>query len=250
MTWGVTFAISTIYHMADNWKDYQEEAASFFRSLGLDATTDVIVNGTRTSHKVDVLVKSTHVGFEVTWIVECKYWKTRVSKLHVLALRGIVTEVGADRGILLSETGFQSGAMEAANLTNVQVTSLAEVTHSARNDIYSMRLRDLFNRIEECNDRYWDIPKRKRIDSGLRADVGEWAYSGARIIELSRDLLSRAFRGLYPFSGETLSSLVEPSLPEKFRTPEEVFVSVEPMVAELERRLSECEEARRSEEEK
>jgi hypothetical protein len=37
----------------------------------------------------------------------------------VLALRQIVTDVGADRGILLSEKGFQSGAVEAATLTNV-----------------------------------------------------------------------------------------------------------------------------------
>ncbi|MGY0266194.1 restriction endonuclease, partial [Citrobacter freundii] len=27
--------------MATTWEDYQEEAASFFRSLGLEATTNV-----------------------------------------------------------------------------------------------------------------------------------------------------------------------------------------------------------------
>ena len=88
------------------WKEYQEEAASFFRSLGLDASTDVTVEGVRTTHDIDVLVKSHHVGFEITWLVECKHWKTPVSKLHVLALREIVADVGADRGILLSEAGF------------------------------------------------------------------------------------------------------------------------------------------------
>ena len=54
------------------------------------------------------------MGFEVTWIVECKYWQTPVNKLHVLALREIVTDTGADRGILLSESGFQVDAKEAA----------------------------------------------------------------------------------------------------------------------------------------
>ncbi len=85
------------------WKEYQEEAASFFRSLGLDASTDVTVDGVRTTHDIDVLVKSHHVGFEITWVVECKHWKSRVSKLHVLALREIVADAGADRGILLSD---------------------------------------------------------------------------------------------------------------------------------------------------
>ncbi|MDR8351008.1 restriction endonuclease, partial [Acinetobacter baumannii] len=92
-------------------------------------------------------------------LVECKHWKNPVSKLHVLALREIVTEIGADRGILLSESGFQSGAIEAANLTNVHITSLAELSLSASKDIYSMRLRELYNQVEICNERYWNIPK-------------------------------------------------------------------------------------------
>jgi restriction system protein len=223
--------------MTITWKDYQEEAASFFRSLGLDASTDVTVEGVRTKHNIDVLVKSQHIGFEITWIVECKHWKTRVSKLHVLALREIVADVGADRGILLSEAGFQSGATEAANLTNVQVTSLAEISATAMNDIYSMRLRDLYDRIENCNDRYWDIPKDQRIEHGLRPDVGEWAYSGTRAIELCRDLLSRAFRGLYPFKSESLLAMCTPDFPEQFNSAEEVVAIVDPMIAEFEEKL-------------
>jgi restriction system protein len=97
-----------------SWRAYQESAAAFFRTLGLTAETDVRLTGVRTSHDIDVVVKSVHVGFEITWLVECKYWRTPVSKLHVLGLRQIVLEVGADRGILLSESGFQAGAIEAA----------------------------------------------------------------------------------------------------------------------------------------
>lgn len=232
--------------MTITWKEYQEEAASFFRSLGLDASTDVTVEGVRTTHDIDVLVKSHHVGFEITWLVECKHWKTRVSKLHVLALREIVADLGADRGILLSEAGFQSGAIEAANLTNVQVTSLAEVSATAKNEIYSMRLRELYDRIEECNDRYWDLPKDHRIEHGLRPEVGELGYSGGHTVELSRDLLSRAFRSLYPFKSEVLAALVTPGLPEQFNSPEEVVAVVEPMVTELEEKLGAYKASRKS----
>lgn len=45
------------------WRDYQEEAAAFFRSIGLSAETDKTIIGVRTSHDVDVLVKSQHYGF-------------------------------------------------------------------------------------------------------------------------------------------------------------------------------------------
>jgi len=82
------------------WRGYQEEAAELFRSLGLDASTNVSIAGVRTTHDVDVLVRSHHAGFDVLWLVECKLWKTPISKLHVLALREIVADTGADRGIL------------------------------------------------------------------------------------------------------------------------------------------------------
>lgn len=223
--------------MAIDWQDYQEEAASFFRSLGLDASTNVTVKGARTTHDIDVLVSSHHVGFDITWLVECKHWKKRISKLHVLALREIVADIGADRGILLSETGFQSGAIEAAILTNIQVTSLAEVSETSKNDIYSMRLRELYDRIENCNDRYWNIPKHQRIEHGLRPYAGEFTYSGTRSVELCRDLLSRSFRNLYPFQSESLVALATPGLPEYFNSPDEVFEVVEPLIHELEEKL-------------
>lgn len=223
--------------MAITWQEYQEEAASFFRSIGLEASTDVTVDGVRTSHDIDVLVTSQHVGFEITWIIECKHWKTRVSKLHVLALREIVSDLGADRGILLCETGFQSGAIEASNLTNVQVTSLAEISDTARDDIYSFRLRELYDIVEECNDRYWEISKNDRIEFGLRSEVGAMGYSGAHTIEVCRDLLSRAFRNLYPFASEALAAKLNPEIPDQVNNVEEVISLVEPLVNELVARL-------------
>lgn len=121
------------------WRAYQETVPAFFRSLGLEATTNFTINGVRTTHAIDVYVKSFHVGFDVVWIVECKQWTKKVTKLHVLALREIVTDVGADRGILLSEKGFQSGALEAATLTDVRVMSLAQLRGAAGADIMAMR---------------------------------------------------------------------------------------------------------------
>lgn len=227
--------------MDNTWKKYQEEAAAFFISLGLDASTDVKIQGARTTHDVDVLVKSHHIGFDITWLIECKCWKTRVSKLHVLALREIVADVGADRGILLSETGFQSGAIEAASLTNVQVTSLAIVRETASNSIYSMRLRELYDRVENCKKRYWDIPKYQRIECGLRPDVYEGGYSGDHVIRLCNDLLSRSFRGTYPFSSDDLTAYLFLGKQNCFNSPCEVIAAVEPLVINLESKLHSCE---------
>ena len=59
--------------MMKAWKEYQEDAASYFRSLGLDASTDVTVTEVRTRHEIDVLVKSHYAEFDITWLVECKH---------------------------------------------------------------------------------------------------------------------------------------------------------------------------------
>jgi restriction system protein len=64
--------------MASTWQEYQEEVAAFFRSLGLDATTNHTAQGVRTTHDIDVFVRSHQVGFDVVWIVECKRWSKPV----------------------------------------------------------------------------------------------------------------------------------------------------------------------------
>lgn len=217
------------------WRQYQEDAAEFFRSLGLEAATDVSVTGVRTAHDVDVLVRSHHVGFDVTWIVECKRWSTPVTKLHVLALREIVADTGSDRGILLCEVGFQSGAVEAANLTNIQLSSLQALRTTTTDSVNSMRVRELFDRVTVCRERYWGIPKEDRIRHGLRSAVGEHDYSGAQVIECCEELLGRALRGTYPFVLESIGAL--------FRFGRErSFVSAGDVVAEASRLISELEE--------
>lgn len=113
------------------WHDYQEQAAEFFRTLGMDANVDERVVGARGQHDVDVVVRATRAGIQQVWVVECKLGRRSVTKLHVAALAQIVQDVGADRGIILSETGFQAGAIRLASLSNITLTSLAELNESA-----------------------------------------------------------------------------------------------------------------------
>lgn len=220
-----------------NWRDYQEEAARFFRELGFDAQTDARVKGVRTEHDVDVLVTSKHAGFDLTWVVECKCWNSRVSKLHVLGLRQIVSDLGADRGILLSESGFQSGAIEAAALTNVQVTSIAEARDRASENIYALRLVDLNDRTDSSLKRYWVLPKDVRIRAGLRPEFPQDGYSGQVMLGIIQDVLRRALGGRYPFEPEGMHFVMESVLPKTYQSPAEVVTVIEPLILEVEAKL-------------
>jgi len=227
--------------MTAPWQEYQEEAAAFFRSLGMDARTNVTVKGVRTTHDVDVLVKSRNMGFEVTWIIECKLWQSAVNKLHVLALREIVADTGADRGILLSESGFQVGAKEAASLTNVSLRSLNESAEEASSALIAMRLAELNERVQKCRHIYWELPKSLRITHDLRPEGGANGYLGDAVIRLAENTLLKAFNKSYPFEADHLSRAAASwDFPDVLNSGEQVVDHLEPLIYELEAKLATC----------
>lgn len=137
-----------------NWLEYQENVADVFRRLGCKASVEESVNGARGTHSIDVLVTFDVFGIETIWIVECKLWKRPVPKEKVLALTSIVQDIGADKGIIMSESGFQSGAIVQATHSNIRLTDLkglSELTESDFNyiilDKMMTRVTRLFNMI-------------------------------------------------------------------------------------------------------
>ena len=183
------------------WRDFQASSRDLFGEMGLKAENDVRIAGARTTHDIDVLVEFDHAGLHLRWIVECKLWRVRVSKLHVLALRTIVEDVGADRGILLAESGFQSGAGEAALHSNVSLTTLSDLRADASAHLTRARLDSFPRRIAEARRRYWDIPKSERERRGLRPDGPASGWSGTVVLSVLTDVLLSALAGVFPPDG-------------------------------------------------
>ena len=113
----------------------------------------------RGSHKVDVFVTGVVHGIPFRWVVECKYWKTNIPKEKVLALYAIVQDVGADRGFLLSETGFQSGAIRASKSTNITLSSLEHLKLEAKGTLTQSAVTNLLIRREQIHKRLWRLHK-------------------------------------------------------------------------------------------
>jgi restriction system protein len=222
-----------------SWRAYQEEVAAFFRTIGLDADTNETLTGVRTKHDIDVVVRSQHVGFDLLWIVECKKWKTRVTKLHVLGLRTIVADLGADRGLIMAEKGFQGGAHDAALLTNVQVTSLAELKNAAGHAVGMAQLRALQERVENCRQTYWKYAKDVRIAHGLRPDPGVFGYSATTVMDGVEALVFQGLLGRFPPTpSDPRGALAAAELKSAASTPTQLFADLEPEIAEVERRLA------------
>ncbi len=139
--------------MAKKWKQYQDEVADFFRSLGLSTDVEQKVEGVRATHEIDVWVTFEQYGVDIKWVVECKLWNSPIPKEKVLALQQVLQDVGADRGVLLSESGFQAGAVRAAERTNVTLTNLEELQEHSHEEKAQFELSKISKRFALLDSR-------------------------------------------------------------------------------------------------
>ncbi len=123
--------------------DHAPTAAKPFdvRELGFSAEVNArLTEANDAVHAIDVAARRTVAGVDLLWIVECKYWAKPVPIEKVSALRSMVIDVGADRGLLMSESGFQSGAIRTARQKNITLTSLADLRADATDEILAARV--------------------------------------------------------------------------------------------------------------
>lgn len=235
------------------WREYQHEVADFFGSLGLAAQTDVPLEGVRTSHDVDVLVKGRTSGVEFRWVVECKAWKRRISKEKVLALRAIVDDSGADRGFIMAEKGYQRGALEAATKANITLTSLRDMKETLAFEVGLARLRTLEDRVESCRTRYWSLSKAERESNDLHPEAPAPGYSGGMVLLAVDRTLTQVSRHGYPIRYGRINAAMaghgvrwyEDETDPQVPGPDELFLLLDAELTELERRLIAAETASR-----
>ena len=147
-----------------NWREYQQAAASFFANLGMDVEVEAALQGARASHAVDVAVRFKAFGDDQLWLVECKLWTTTVPKEKVLALQSLLDDLGADRGFLLSEGGFQSGAVTAARLSRITLSSIGDLRQNADEDLRELKWQQLYERMARAAERFRELSVVTRAD--------------------------------------------------------------------------------------
>lgn len=173
------------------WKTYQIETAEFFKKLGLKTTIEHTVEGIRGSHAIDVFVEGDIHGIPFVWIIECKAWKNNIPKEKVLALSAIINDIGADRGFLLSEKGFQSGAIRIAEKTNITLTSLEDLNQTIQIDSVIGKLNW---RLQKATIRLRKIKKEFFNDDYIPPMIKELGE-----LFILESVLEDALKNKYPF---------------------------------------------------
>ncbi|MBO4227904.1 restriction endonuclease [Bradyrhizobium neotropicale] len=111
----------------DSWRELETAVADILRECGMAIQQQANVQLPRGSVNVDVLAEETLEGISQRIVCECKNWRTNVPREKVHAFRTVMQETGAHRGYTISRTGFQVGAIEAAQATNVELLTFEQL---------------------------------------------------------------------------------------------------------------------------
>lgn len=149
------------------WQEYQNQVARLFADLGCAVEVDPTVQGARGRHKVDVLVRFPVFGLESLWVIECKYWTSLIPKEKVLVLRSVVEDVGADRGILVSEQGYQKGAHDMVSFANITIVKFSELRELASRHLLRVRIDSVRERIAILESRLRPLRNVVHHESGF-----------------------------------------------------------------------------------
>lgn len=123
------------------WRQYQRDAAALLGELGFTTAVEEKITSARgVTHEIDVSARRNVAGVEILWVVECKFWRTPIGKEKVAALAAICDDIGADRGLIMSEKGFQSGAWTMATGRSISLTSLEDLRSKAAADLFEARV--------------------------------------------------------------------------------------------------------------
>ena len=189
------------------WRVYQDEVSGLLTQLGFATRTDERIQGARGTHDIDVTARATVAGIPQLWIIECKKWRRPVPKERALTFIGIVNDIGADRGLMFSESGFQAGAIRAAANTNITLTSLTDFHQNSVDELASIRIKSLEERATALGQKFlaiWELEESDR-DTVLSRYVGPPDMLGrpvpitvmARLSQI-RDALESARYGKWP----------------------------------------------------
>lgn len=108
------------------WEELEDMVAAILNECRMNARRGVTLSLPRGSVDVDVLAEETVDNVVHRIICECKDWQTNIPMEVVHAFRTVLQETGAHRGYIISRSGFQRGAVEAAASTNIELVTFTQ----------------------------------------------------------------------------------------------------------------------------
>jgi hypothetical protein len=125
-------------HQPDHWPtfalgptDYELAVTDIAKSMDLQITDWQVqhlepVEGLEGSFDIDVTARFRLAGMDFLILFECKRHSSAVKRDHVLALHAKLQSVGAQKGVIVAASGFQSGALQYARAHSIACVRLID----------------------------------------------------------------------------------------------------------------------------
>ncbi len=151
-----------------DWHQLETLVAQAFAEMGCIATLDANIPKTRSESRIDVYVEDSTLSPPAVYLCECKYWNRPVSKHVVQQFRTVISDSGANLGIIISKKGFQNGAVEEAEYTNIRLYSWQDF-QEAFEQRWTITMTERFRKLaHECSDLSFEAYHMDSSQEGYR----------------------------------------------------------------------------------
>ncbi|MCR6523058.1 restriction endonuclease [Lysinibacillus capsici] len=87
---------------------------------------DKVIEAYDGNYQIDGYIEFTFMGVKYKTLVECKHYKSAITREKVQILHTKIQSIGAQKGILITTSNFQSGAIEYAKIHGIALIQLTE----------------------------------------------------------------------------------------------------------------------------
>lgn len=164
------------------WRDFEEDVQQHLASRFTDVVVshNEMMEGHISHHmrQVDVLLKGTIAGMDISVVVECKRNESRPLHIGVVdAFAGKLQDIGAEKGVLWAFGGFDSGAVaraERAINPKIELRTLRDFEDGREID------DEFFSRNDCPNDSCWfgEVSWQSREEGGVSLEYGTCDHCG------------------------------------------------------------------------
>lgn len=138
-----------------DWRDLQNKVQQLFGEMGYYSTSPHVVElSGRGRKEVDVFVEDRRTSSKTIYLVECKWWETNVPQDTVHAFHTVMQGAGANTGFIVSKVGFQSGAREAIQSTNINLLTFEDLQHAFGEEWFRFQQSQVHNLATEMDQRH------------------------------------------------------------------------------------------------
>lgn len=133
--------METMLGAAERGKELEERVAAHLGAHGYQVRRNVVVQGrSGARHEVDVLAEKSDTLTTYRVAVECKAWRVPVGQEVISKLAWVMSDLGVNKGIVVSPAGAVRGAVRAAEDLGIELWDAGEVAPGQVADRDGLRL--------------------------------------------------------------------------------------------------------------